>query len=243
VIGASAISPDKLLEAVRIFGPCININYSQIESGFVSWLDAPIIAAAVAGDHPERIRSSGQSLCVSMIAIMADNGSLVGSGIVGEIVVRGRAVKPFIVTPYLLDVDEITASGRFGWHHTGDLGLMDVDGYLYVIGRLKDNIIVGGFKVSAGEVETVIMEIQEVAECAVFAVPDAIRGEVVKAVVSVRPGCSVTTKAISSHCRERLSRLKCPSVIELRSDLPKTPVGKVDKLRIRNESITPGLAD
>ncbi|HKE88176.1 MAG TPA: class I adenylate-forming enzyme family protein [Vicinamibacterales bacterium] len=233
VLGASGVAADKLRDAVRRLGPCISINYSQIESGFLTWLDERTIAKAVAGEHPERLASSGTSLYVSRIGIMNEQGALLGAGHTGEIVVRGRSVKPYVRRPFEYDQAEIEQSRQYGWHHTGDMGYFDEHGYLYVVGRKKDVINVGGFKVSADEVEHVILEIPDVVECAVVAVRDPVRGEAVKAVITVRPGRSVANSAIISHCRAKLGNSHCPSSIEQWTELPRTGVGKIDKLRIR----------
>jgi acyl-CoA synthetase (AMP-forming)/AMP-acid ligase II len=227
VLGASAVAPDKLREAVSIFGPCVSLNYSQIESGFLTWLDADVVAAAAAGASPERLQSSGTSMFVSRVAIMADDGQLLPRGESGEIVVRGRSVKPY------LDPVETAEARRFGWHHTGDLGYFDAHGFLYVVGRTKDNVITGGFKVSAAEVERVVMELPEIRECAVVGAPHAIRGEAVTAIVTLRAGHTITAAAILKHCRARLGRVKAPSRVFEWPELPKTPVGKIDKRTIR----------
>jgi fatty-acyl-CoA synthase len=227
VLGAAAVAPDRLREAVDVFGPCVGLNYSQIEGGFLTWLDADIVAASVAGDHPERLRSSGTSLFVSRVAIMDGDGWLLPKHETGEIVVRGRSVKPYV------DEQERAAAQRFGWHHTGDLGYRDEHGYLYVVGRKKDNIITGGFKVSAAEVEEIIMGLPEIQECAVVGVPHAVRGETVVAVITVRPGMTIAASTILKHCEQRIGRGKSPRRIHQWPELPKTPVGKVDKRVIR----------
>ena len=233
VLGASATSPAILREAVVTFGPCVSVNYSQIESGFLSWLDAKTVALAVAGHHAGRLRSSGQSVYASRIAIMDEEGLLLRDGESGEIVVRGPSVKPYILKPYETDVVETATAQRYGWHHTGDIGYFDDEGYLYVTGRKKDLIISAGFKISAADVERVIMEMSEVAECAVIGIPDEVRGESVKAIVTVKTGKTVTAKMIVSHCRARLGRLQAPSSVEQWDELPRSAVGKIDKRRIR----------
>ncbi len=227
VLGAAAVSPDKLREAIRIFGPCVTLNYSQIECGFLTWLDEKTMAAAAAGDHPERLLSSGSSMYSARVAIMSDEGQLEPRGQVGEIVVRGPAVKEYG------DARETEEARRFGWHHTGDTGYLDEAGYLYVVGRKKDIVITGGFKVSASEVERVIMELPQIADCAVIAAPDPVRGEAVVAVVSLRPGQTLASPAIIAHCKARLGSRKAPRAVDQWTELPRTPVGKVDKLKIR----------
>lgn len=227
VLGAAAVSPEKLKEAVATFGPCVSTNYSQVESGFLTWLDARTVASAIAGDRPERLRSSGRTLGVARYAIMADDAQLCPANRVGEIVARGASVKNFC------DPEDAADVRRDGWHHTGDLGYVDSDGYLYVVGRTKDVIVSSGFKIAAAEVEQIIMELGDVRDCAVVGAPDALRGEVVVAVVSMRDGRSADEGAVVAHCRRRLGVSKAPRTVEYWPDIPKTPVGKTDKLQIR----------
>ena len=228
VLGAAAVAPARLKEAVEVFGPCLCQSYSQIESGFLTWLDAGTIAAAAAGDHPERLMTSGKRLAASRVEIVDEDGRVLGAGGHGEIVVRGPSVKRY------LDPEETRRAQEGGWHHTGDLGYFDQDGYLFVTGRKKDNIITGGLKVSAAEVEQVIMEIAAVGECAVIAAPDEIRGEAVTAIVTVKADQSVSNETILAHCRSRLGRAKAPRSVQQWPQLPKSAVGKIDKQRIRD---------
>jgi acyl-CoA synthetase (AMP-forming)/AMP-acid ligase II len=158
---------------------------------------------------------------------MDDEGHLLGPGQAGEIVARGRGVKPY------QDEAARAEAHRYGWHHTGDLGYLDSDGYLYVVGRLKDNIITGGFKVSSVEVEEVVLEMPAVDECAVVAVSHPVRGEAVAAVVTARSGRTLDIADIHRHCKERLGAVKAPRYVHRWSELPKTAVGKVDKRQIR----------
>lgn len=235
LLGASSPSPDKLRDAVAAFGPCLAVHYGQSEGGFLTWLDERTVAQAAAGHHPERLASSGTTMHVARISIMDDCGNHVPRGQVGEIVARGASVKPFIRRLGEEDEAEMTTSQRFGWHHTGDLGYIDAAGYLYVVGRKKDMVITGGIKVPAAEVERAIMEIPAVAECAVIGVPDAQRGETVKAIVRVRAGHSLSIPLLLAHCRSRLGRTNSPASVEEWAEFPRTPVGKIDKLRIRQK--------
>lgn len=226
-MGTAAVSPDKLKEAIELLGPCIGQTYGQIESGFVTTLDPQAAASAAAGDHSERLGSAGRSAYVNRVAIMGDDGRLLPCGETGEIVVRGRCVKRY------LDEAATAEARRFGWHHTRDVGYLDESGFLYIVGRLKDVVNMAGLKIPAAEVERVIMELPQVRECAVIAVPDEIRGEVPKAIVSFKDGEAVTPANIIAHCRQRLGASRVPASIEQWADLPKSPAGKIDKSRIR----------
>jgi fatty-acyl-CoA synthase len=225
-LGMAGVAPDRIRQAVTMLGPRITLTYGQIETGFVTTMNAATVAACVGGDHPERLRSSGTTMFVNRFAIMNEEGRQLPAGQEGEIVVRGGCVKNY------LDPDATREARRFGWHHTGDIGYVDDAGYLYVTGRFKDVINMAGFKFPATEVEHVILELSDVQECAVVAVSDAIRGEVVMAAVTLRPGRSIETATIAAHCRARVGR-KAPHIIEMWNDLPRSAAGKIDKLAIR----------
>ena len=226
MLGASAVSPGQLRGAVDTFGPIISLNYSQIESGFLTWLDAETLHAAALGCHPERLGSSGKSLGVARIAIMDDAGRLLPYGETGEIVVRGASVKDYA------SADDTVAARSHGWHHTGDLGHFDDHGYLYVTGRTKDVIVSGGFKIPAAAVERVVLELPEILECAAVPVADAFRGESVLAVVVLKQGRALDSQSVLRHCRDRLGAARAPRAVVSWPILPRTSVGKVDKRAI-----------
>jgi fatty-acyl-CoA synthase len=228
-LGAAAIAPDRLREAVALLGPCISQAYGQIESGVVSVLTKEMVAACLAGDHPARLASSGRTVCANTFAIMSEDGGLLPPLEHGEIVVRGTTVRRY------LDEEATTIARRHGWHHTGDIGYVDHDGYLYFVGRLKEVVNVAGFKIPCAEVEQVVMELDHVQECAVIPVPDDLRGEAIKAIVVVRPGRTLTNDAILRHCRKRLGPGRAPSSVEQRSQLPRSPAGKIDRLQLRQD--------
>jgi acyl-CoA synthetase (AMP-forming)/AMP-acid ligase II len=129
---------------------------------------------------------------------------------------------------------EATAEIRaHGWHHTGDVGYLDEDGYVYIVDRKKDMIISGGFNVYCAEVEAVIMALPEVYECAVIGIPHDTWGEAVKAFVVLRPGASLSDAVLISHCKQKLGGVKVPKFVEFSSEIPKTPAGKIDRKKIR----------
>ena len=120
---------------------------------------------------------------------------------------------------------------RDGWLHTGDMGEIDADGYLFIRGRKKDMAIVGGYNVYPREVEEVLISHPAVAEAAVVGGPDAYRGECLHAYVAVRS--AVSTESLVAYCRERLAPYKIPATLEFLDALPKTSVGKLDKLPLK----------
>jgi fatty-acyl-CoA synthase len=148
-------------------------------------------------------------------------------GEIGEIVVRGHSVKDYV------DPVDMVAARRNGWHHTEDLGYVDDAGFLYVVGRTKDMIVSGGFKIAAADVERAIMQLPAIKECAVVGVPDTIRGESLMAVVTFMNSKAIDIQAIISHCRAVLGQNRTPRRIEQWDEIPKTSVGKIDKKAIR----------
>ena len=230
LLAGSPVSPDKVKQGVEIFGPCMCQSYGQTEAPILlTWLDQATVAAAVAGCHPERLRSCGKATAAVRVAIMDDAGCLLPSGECGEIVARGT-----LVTAGYHNLPEATAEIRkHGWHHTGDVGCIDADGYVYIVDRKKDMIISGGFNVYCAEVEAAIMALPQVQECAVIGVPDEKWGEAVKAIVVLHDGATLAENDVMAHCKARLGGVKSPKSVEFRAEIPKTPAGKLDRKTIR----------
>jgi len=154
---------------------------------------------------------------------------LLPAGERGEIRVRG----PQVMLGYRNLPEETAKALRDGWLYTGDIGELDADGYLYIRDRKKDMVIVSGFNVYPREVEEVLYLHEAVGEAAVVGVPDAYRGEVLKAVVALRAGRQLDAEALREHCARHLIKYKVPELVELREELPKTGAGKIDKKPLR----------
>lgn len=155
--------------------------------------------------------------------IVGEDGEELAPGEVGEIVIAG----PQVVPGYWGKVDESRHAIPNGQLHTGDVGVMDEQGWFYVVDRKKDLINASGYKVWPREVEDVLCEHQAVSEAAVVGVPDEYRGETVKAFVTLRPGASADEQELIAHCRARMSAYKYPRSIEFRDVLPRTATGKL----------------
>ena len=185
--------------------------------------------AAAAGDHPERLASCGKPTSAVRLAIMDDEGKILPARTCGEIVARGT-----LVSDGYYKMPEATAEIRtHDWHHTGDVGYMDEEGYVYIVDRKKDMIISGGFNVYCAEVEAAIMALPPVHECAVIGVPHDTWGEAVTAVVVLQEGNSLTEAEIVAHCKAKLGGVKTPKSVELRAEIPKTAAGKIDRKALR----------
>jgi fatty-acyl-CoA synthase len=232
LLAGSACSPEKLREAVDIFGPCLCQSYGQTEFHLVAtWLSPEVVTAAARGEYPERLASCGQATYSCRVELMDDDGNILPTGEIGEIVGRGG-----IVGGGYFEMPEISAeTWEHGWHHTGDVGRRDEHGYYYIVDRKKDMIITGGFNVFCSEVEAAVTELPGVRECAAIGVPDEKWGEAVTVLVVVDPARAPDEAAIIAHCKARLGSVKTPKHVYFRTELPRTPVGKFDKKAMRAE--------
>ena len=181
--------------------------------------------------HPERLLSAGKVIPEAECRVVdVKTGEDVDPGEPGELWFRS----PQLMTGYLGRPDETAAVvDDAGWFRTGDIGRMDRDGFVYVEDRLKDMIISGGENVYSPEVERVLSEHPAVAEGAVIGIPDATWGEVVKAVVGLKPDTSATEAELVDFTRGRLARFKCPRTVEIVEALPRNPTGKILKKELR----------
>ncbi len=163
------------------------------------------------------------------IKIVDDHGLEVANTKVGEVLVRG----PQVMQAYWGKPEESQAALKDGWLRTGDVGLMDQQGWVYLVDRKKDVIIASGFKIWPREVEDVLYEHPHVREAAVIGIADDYRGENVKACISLRQGESVTEEEIIEHCRSHLTGYKVPRIVEIMNELPKTVTGKIQRVALR----------
>ena len=232
LLAGSPVSPEKFKRAVEVFGPCLCQSYGQTECHLIAtWLPPDVVAAAAAGNHPERLASCGRASYSVRVEIMDDDGRLLPDGEVGEIVVRGG-----LVGGGYFEMPEASAEVRaYGWHHTGYVGRRDADGFFYIVDRKKDMIVTGGFNVFSSEVEAAVMELPEVGECAVIGAAHEKWGEAVTAIVVLNPGAALTAENVITHCKARLGSVKAPKTVHFRNQIPRTPAGKFDKKAIRAE--------
>lgn len=230
LLAGSPVSPDKLKQAVELFGPCMCQSYGQTECHMIAtWLPPEIVAAAAAGDHPERLGSCGRPTYSVRVEIMDDDGNILPDGAVGEIVARGG-----LVGGGYFELPEANAeTWAHGWHHTGDVGRRDEHGYFYIVDRKKDLIIRGGFNVFPRDVEDALMEHPAVAKAGVVGRPDPRLGEEVVAFVSLVPGATATPQELIAWTRDRIGKIKYPREVHVIDAIPMTSVFKTDRKRLR----------
>ena len=178
---------------------------------------------------------------VEMKVVDPETGSIVPVGTPGEVCSRGYLV----MKGYWKDPDATRAAvDENGWMHTGDLGIMDADGYVNIVGRSKDMLIRGGENIYPREIEELLFTHPAVAAVQVIGVPDARMGEEVMAWITPREGSSVTEEELVAFCRERLARFKVPRYWKFASDFPMTVTGKVQKFKMREMAVEElGLAE
>jgi fatty-acyl-CoA synthase len=229
--GAAPMSVSRLQEALTRIGPVMGQLFGQSE--------APMMISTLAPEdhfHPdgslahERLSSAGRPTPLTQVAIMDDEGHLLGRGERGEIVVRG----PLVMAGYYKNPQASADAARYGWHHTGDIGYLDEDNFLFIVDRAKDMIITGGFNVYSAEVEQVLLAHPAIQDCAVIGLPDEKWGERVTAVLQLRSGHAVTADDVRAYVKERLGSVKAPKQVEVWPDLPRSKVGKVLKPEIKS---------
>jgi long-chain acyl-CoA synthetase len=225
--GGAPIPPSTVKAFAAQFGHYIHNIYGLTETtspshGVPFDADAPV-------DDASGALSVGVPIYNTVVRIIGDDGTDLPPGEVGELVTSG----PQVVPGYWNKPEETANALPGGALHTGDVGYMDDQGWFYIVDRKKDQINAGGYKVWPREVEDVLYEHEAVREAAVVGVPDAYRGETVKAYVSLRPGQNVDPGELIEFCKERMAAYKYPRQVELLDELPKTVTGKLLRRELR----------
>ncbi|HSI48518.1 MAG TPA: AMP-binding protein [Ideonella sp.] len=232
--GAAPISAARLEEALAKIGPVMAQLFGQTEAPMMISMMAPKDHFNADGSVARaRLSSAGRPGPLVQVATMNSEGQLLKTGETGEIVIRSSLV----MRGYYKDAKATDEAGRFGWHHTGDIGRLDAEGFLYIVDRAKDMIITGGFNVYSVEVEQALMQHPDVQDSAVIGLPDDKWGEKVVAVLQLHAGRSVQPEEIVAFVKARIGSVKAPKLVEIWADLPRSKVGKVMKKDIRAEML------
>jgi len=221
VVGAAPV-PDELYKNFQD-----RLNVEMIEAYGLSES-----CSAVACTRPEQVRkpgSAGTAIGKAIIKIFDDEDSELPHGQSGEIMING----PIVMKGYHHRPKETGEALRGGWLHTGDVGFLDKDGYLFITDRKKDMIIKGGENIYPSEIENVLLQHPCIAEAAVIGIPDKKYGEEVIAYVVKEPDVKLAEDEIILHCQKNYSKFKCPAAVRFIESLPKSMVGKILKKELR----------
>jgi long-chain acyl-CoA synthetase len=222
--GAAPLPTEIVEPFERKFGGRILEGYGLTEA-------SPVVSAhRLSGLR--KVGSVGRAIPGVEVSIQDDLDRPLPAGEVGEVCVRGRSV----MAGYYRNPEETARTVRAGWLHTGDMGRLDEDGFLFIVERKKDLIIRGGFNIYPREVEEVLYAHPKVAEAAVAGMKDELMGEGVLAFVVLRSGERASAEEIGAFCEGRLARFKCPKEIRFVDSLPKSPIGKILRKELRTQA-------
>lgn len=227
IYGAAPASPARLREAIGLFGPVLAQSYGQSEApGTILYLSPEDHVC----DDDRRLTAAGKPYPGVQAKLFNDGVEVpYGSGGIGEIWVRA----PHVMLGYWKAPELTQQAMKDGWLRTGDVARIDEEGFFHIVDRLKDMVISGGFNIYAFELEQVLDEHPCVKASAIIGVPDARWGEAVKAVVVRNPGAQISEAVLLAYMREKIGPIKTPKTVEFVSELPLTPVGKIDKKKLR----------
>jgi long-chain acyl-CoA synthetase len=219
----SPCPPDVKRQMIDWWGPVINESYASSEAGFITMLSSTEAMA-----HPG---SAGRPLPGADVRILGDNGEVMPPFEPGLIYCRQAAYPDFT---YVNRPEDRRAIDRDGLVAVGDVGYFDRDGYLYICDRKSDMVISGGVNIYPAEIEAVLITMPEVADCAVFGIPDAEFGEALAAHVQPHGGAAIEREKVRAFLKERIADFKVPRVIEFSEALPREESGKIFKRRLRD---------
>lgn len=226
--GAAPITVNRLKQGLELFGPVFTQLYGQTEApNFITRLKKS--DHLLTNDKVKRLRSCGQPVLMSKVKIVDENGNEVAAGVEGEIIAKTT----YTMIGYHKLPEKTAETLKDGWLHTGDVGMKDEDGYIYLLDRKKDMIISGGLNIYTTEIENIIQRHPDVSQVAVIGVPHSDWGEAVLAVIVPKANANPTKQSINEFCSQELAKYKRPKEIQFFEALPLTPYGKIDKKALR----------
>jgi acyl-CoA synthetase (AMP-forming)/AMP-acid ligase II len=227
IYAGSPIAPERLRDALDAFGPIFIQTYAGTEPGYVSCMRKGDHRASTEEDI-RRLASAGRPMFHVEVSIQDDDDQHLALGEVGEVCSRqlGQMIG-------YVDSSRDSEALRGGWVHTGDIGKLDKDGFLYIVDRKKDLVVSGGFNVFPRQVEDVLLMSTAVAQAAVIGVPHPKWGEAVHAFVVRKAGADITIEELMAHVKAELGAIPTPKSIDFVDDLPTNPAGKIDKKSLR----------
>jgi acyl-CoA synthetase (AMP-forming)/AMP-acid ligase II len=231
-MGGAAVPPDLPVKARQRFG-----EHIQLLNGYGLTETTSAVVTNVGVEFVEHPDSVGRPNLTADLKVVDPEGRELGVGEVGELAFRS----PQVVQGYWGDEAATKAVFVDGWFHSGDVGYVDTDGYVYVVDRIKDVVIRGGENVYCAEVEAVLFEHPDVADVAVVGVAEPTLGERVCAVVVARPGSTLDLNDLRSFATEQLAAFKCPEALVLVDELPRTATEKVAKNVLRDRVAEPDV--
>ena len=229
-MGGAAVPPDLPRRAVERFGDTL-----QILNGYGLTETSSAVVTNLGVEFVARPDSVGRPNLTADLKVVDADGNALDVGEVGELCFRS----PQVVKGYWNDESSTKAVFEDGWFHSGDVGYVDADGFVFVVDRIKDVVIRGGENVYCAEVEAVLHEHPDVAEVAVVGVAEPTLGERVCAVVVARPGREPTLDDLRAFASQRLAGFKCPEALVLRAELPMTATSKIAKNVLRDQLADP----
>ncbi len=230
--GSSPISPDRLRDLVARYGAIFLQLYGMAEIASIGTILRKVDHERALGDKPALLNSCGRPSYGVAVRVVDDKGNDVPVGERGEVIFAG----PHVMLGYYRDEKRTSDALYDGWMHSGDIGVFDDEGYLYIVDRLKNLIIRGGLNIAPVEIENVIYRHPGVLEVAVVGAPDEEWGERIVAVVARTTNGTVTEQEILDLCRQsELASIKRPEEVRFVDSLPKNAVGKIDKGSVRSQ--------
>jgi fatty-acyl-CoA synthase len=228
--GSSPIPTERLRTLIAQYGPIFIQLYGMAEIASIGTLLRKQDHVLALADKPQLLASCGRPSYATTVRLVDAGGADVPAGESGEIIFGG----PHTMRGYFREPDRTGKALIDGWLHSGDVGRVDAEGYFYIVDRIKDLIIRGGYNLAPSEVETVLYTHPSVLDAAVVGVPDEKWGEAVLAVVAFKPGMSATPQELLRLCQaSKLSSIKQPERVEIVDTMPRNTIGKIDKKAVR----------